>query len=213
MKQLIIIGARGWGRECYSLAHRTDAYKNGEYEVKGFLDSNSNAFEGLKGDFPPILGDVESYVVKPDDVFVCAMGKSYWRRYYADIIEKKGGVFISLISSKAIIFENAEIDYGCIVSDFSIISDNVRLGKHVMIHPSCVLGHDVKVGDYASLYFDVFLGGYVKIGESAEMNPKSMVIPHKTVGKNAVVGAASVVIRNVKDNAHVFGNPAVAIDC
>ena len=35
---------------------------------------------------------------------------------------------------------------------------------------------------------------------------------HKKIGDNCVVGACSLVIRNVKDNTHVFGNPAKRID-
>ena len=35
---------------------------------------------------------------------------------------------------------------------------------------------------------------------------------HKKIGDNCVVGAGSVVMRNVKDNTHVLGNPAKKID-
>ena len=41
---------------------------------------------------------------------------------------------------------------------------------------------------------------------------RSTIIAHKSVGENASVGAGSVVIRNVKDGVHVFGNPATKIN-
>ena len=55
------------------------------------------------------------------------------------------------------------------------------------------------------------MGGYSEIGECTEMNPKSMIIPHKKVGDNVKIGAASAVMRNMGDNISVFGNPAVKL--
>jgi acetyltransferase-like isoleucine patch superfamily enzyme len=37
------------------------------------------------------------------------------------------------------------------------------------------------------------------------------VVSGVTIGRNARVGAGSVVIENVKNNATVFGNPAVPL--
>lgn len=212
MKHLLIVGARGWGREVYDIAKRSLSYSNGDYDIKGFLDSKSDAFEGLRGDYPPILCAPEDYVVEADDVFIIAMGDNQWRRHYADIIESKGGKFISIISGKVLMNSTVEIGEGSIVTGYTSVSDNVTIGKHVIIHGFCTLGHDAVVKDYATLLSYVFLGGYVEVGEGSTMNPKSMIIPHKKIGKNVVVGASSVVIRNIKDGIHVLGNPAKKIE-
>ena len=39
MKHLIIIGARGWGREVYEAAKNSPAYRRKEFDIKGFLDT------------------------------------------------------------------------------------------------------------------------------------------------------------------------------
>lgn len=39
MKHLLIIGARGWGREVYAAAIGTKAYRDGEYDVKEIIES------------------------------------------------------------------------------------------------------------------------------------------------------------------------------
>lgn len=208
MKHLLIIGARGWGREVYFSAQRTNEYQQGEYDIKGFLDSKTDALDGLRGDFPPIVGSVETYEIQPDDVFFCAMGEPKWRKHYADIIEQKGGKFITIIEPTAIVYPNAQIGEGSYIGIWTSVSDNVTIGRHVMIHGLCTLGHDVQVGDYSSLFTSVFLGGYAKVGAMSQMSPKSMIIPHKSVGDNVAVGAASVVMRNIKDGLHVHGNPA-----
>lgn len=211
MKHLIIIGARGWGREIYAAVRNTKAYQEQEYDVKGFLDDKADALDGLKGDFPPILGPVESYEIQPDDVFFCAMGDSQWRKHYAEMISSKGGHFITVINPMARINPTATIGEGTYIGPYTLVSDNVVIGKQCVLQCFNDLGHDVAVGDYVSIESYVFMGGGAKIGDMSTMHTKSSVIPHKTVGKNCVVGISSVVMRNIKDGLHVFGCPAVRI--
>lgn len=207
MRNLLIIGARGWGREVLW------AFKSvPDLNIKGFLDDNIHAFDGLRGDFPPIVSSVEEYDIQPDDVFFCALGDPEIRRKYANIIERKGGRFISYVSTQAIINPNAIIGEGSFIAPHASISDNVIIGKHAIIHGMVTLGHDVKIGDFVTIEAYCFFGGYVEVGDFSSIHVRSTILRHKKIGTRASVGAASVVIRNVKDNFHVFGNPAKRID-
>ena len=212
MKHLLIIGARGFGREVYRSFIHTEAYHTGEIDVKGFLDEKKDALEGQDGDWPPIIGAVESYEIQEGDVFICALGDAHWRKHYAEIISSRGGEFINIISPSALVSPVARIGVGCIIGSYTIVSPNVKIGNHVMIQSFDDLGHDVEVGDYASIESYVFLGGYAKVGELSTMHTKSSIIPQKSVGKECVVGFGSVVMRNIKDGVHVFGNPAVKVE-
>lgn len=212
MKHLLIVGARGWGREVYAAAICTKEYIDGEYCVKGFLDSKKDAFDGLNGDYPPILCSPEDYEIQDEDIFFIAMGEPKWRKYYAQIIERKGGKFLSIICKGASITPTATIGEGSFISGWSSISDNVKLGKHTIIHVFSDLGHDCKVGDYSTIEAYSFLGGYAEVGECSTMHVRSTLIRHKKIGNNVEVGSSSVVMRNVKDNQHVFGNPARVIE-
>ena len=221
MKSLIIIGARGYGREvCNTVENDRDMCRfffQGEeieahsFVVKGFLDDKADAFDGLGGDWPPIVGAVETYEIQEDDVFFCAQGDSHWRKHYVEIIKKKGGQFINIIHNTAQVSPVAKIGTGCTIGPFTTISPNVTIGNHVMIQAYDDFGHDCVIGDYASIESYVFLGGYAKVGELATMHTKSSIIPHKSIGKECVVGFGSVVMRNFKDGVHVFGNPATVI--
>ncbi len=212
MKHLIIIGARGYGREVFELAQKTTEYQKGEYDIKGFLDDNSNAFDGINGDYPPILSSVESYDIQKDDVFICALGDSTYRKKYANIILEKGGGFISLINPSTEINPNTCIGKGCIINSKTIIGSNTVIGDFVTIQSFDVIGHDVTVGDYVSIECFVFLGGFTSIGNMTTLHTRSTVIPHKKVGNRVTVGVGSVVMRNFKDNVTVFGYPAKVVD-
>ena len=204
MKQLLRVGARGWGREVDAAAIKTKEYLDGEYSIKGFLDSKSDAFEGLRGDYPPIICSPEDYEIQENDIFFIAMGEPKWRKHYAQIIEEKGGRFLTIICQGASITPTASIGEGSFVSGWSCISDNVHLGKHAIVHVFCNLGHDVKIGDFSTIEAYSFLGGYSEVGECSIMHVRSTLIRHKKIGDYVEVGSGSVVMRNVKDGLHVF---------
>lgn len=212
MKKLVIVGARGFGREVYAAVKCSKAYKDGEVSITGFLDSKSNAFEGLNGSFPPILCSPEEYEIQPDDIFFIAMGDPMWRKHYAELMKAKGAHFYTFISDSAFVSENAIVGEGSYIGRWCAVSDNVTLGEHVIMHPFTIIGHDAIIKNYGTLLTNVFIGGCAEVGECSQMSPKSMIIPHKRIGNNVMVGAASVVMRNVKDGLSVLGNPAKKID-
>ena len=87
MKKLLIIGARGAGREYYNCF--LECKKNlKNIECIGFLDDKSDALDEFDG-YPPIIGTVEEYMPTENDVFICALGDPKWVKYYTEIIEKK----------------------------------------------------------------------------------------------------------------------------
>ena len=89
MKHLLIIGARGYGREVYNYALKSIGYGI-DFDIKGYLDDNANALDGYEG-YPPILSSVEKYEIQKNDVFLCALGEVKWKQHYVQIILEKGG--------------------------------------------------------------------------------------------------------------------------
>lgn len=210
MKQLLIIGARGWGREVYDIA--TACINNGEnFEVKGFLDDKADALYGYNN-YPPIIGPVETYEIQKDDVFICALGDVEYKKKYANFILEKGGEFISLVHPTAIFGNNAKIGKGCVVGAYTNISSDTCLGDFVTFSIKAGMGHDSTIGDFSHIGGLSSISGFVTIGESVTIHPGVIVVPHRKIGNHAIVGTGSVVLCNVKANTTVFGNPATKID-
>ena len=209
MKNLLIIGARGLGREVYDLA--MDCIASGaDFEIKGFLDDKTDALDGFEG-YPPIIDSVEQYEIQPDDVFSCALGDPKWRRHYTEIVLAKGGKFVTLIGPKTIIRRNCHIGEGCIITNGSNISVDCYIGNYAAILDSSV-AHDAMVGDFSVLSGKVCVNGGAEIGKDAYLGCNSLIVPHKKVGDGAFVGIGSVVLTSVKAGTKVYGNPAKRID-
>lgn len=209
MKNLIIIGARGFGREVYSLAIQSVGYDE-EFVVKGFLDDNSNVLDGFDN-YPAILNSVEAYEIHPDDVFICALGSVKAKKHYVTILLNKGAIFINLIHKNVVFNINAKLGTGCIFWGPISISNDVIIKDFVTIHPNVAIGHDVSIGNFAHIGAYCFFGGYTEIQNDVTIYVRATILDRLKVGQGATVGAGSVVLRNVKENTTVFGNPAKKI--
>ncbi len=97
------------------------------------------------------------------------------------------------------------------------ISKDAIIGNNIfMPHPiGIVIGNGVKIGDGCSIYQNVTIGQknekYPKIGNNVIIFPNSAIIGDIIIGDNVVIGAGSVVIYNVPDNAIIAGNPSKII--
>jgi len=210
MKNLVIVGARGFGREVYDLATQCAGF-NIEYVVKGFLDDKSDALEGF-ANYPQILSSVENYKIEENDVFVCAMGSVKWKKHYAELILAKGGKFINLIHPSTKLNTNAVVGTGLLVFMYANISNDCIIEDFVTIQGYVGLGHDTKICKWGHLSSYSFTGGFVVLEEEVTLNTRATVLPNVIVRKGATVGAASLVIKNVKENTTVFGIPAKKIE-
>lgn len=209
MKKLVIIGARAYGREVYNLATQCSEYQK-EWTIKGFLDDNKSVLDG-SGYPVGVLASVEEYEIEEGDVFICALGSVPAKKKYASIILEKGGIFINLIHPSSIINQFVTLGKGIIICCFSLISNECVIEDFVTIQPFIALGHDCRIGKWCHLNTYSIATGYCVLEDEVTLHTGVTVIPKLRIGKGAIVGAGSIVIRNVKPGVTVFGNPATEL--
>lgn len=201
MTRLIIIGARALGREVCNYA------RDAGFEVVGFLDDKVDALDGFVG-YPPILGSVEDWEVNADDCYVCAVGDSLMRDKYVAIIEKKGGVFVSVIHPTAYIGPNVKMGEGCIVCPFAVVDCDLTMGRHVIANVHTLVAHDCVLEDCVTLSPNVHLGGRTKIRREAFLGINAATIPGIEIGEYSTIAAGACVTKDVPSKVMVAGVPA-----
>ena len=114
-----------------------------------------------------ILGDVNSYRIEEDDVFIGAIGDPRDKvKYYSPIVER-GGRFINLIHPRANIGTNVRLGTGIVMGPFASITCDARVGNHVSIGALSNVAHDTEVGDWCQISSHCGLNGNAALGEGA----------------------------------------------
>ncbi len=126
--------------------------------------------------------------------------------------------------------EGAILGDGCIVGKNSYVDKNVIVGKNCKIQNNCSLYHGVTledgvfIGPHCILTNDKFpravtpegklkgdadwIEGKILVKEGASLGAGAIILPGVTIGCWAMVGAGSVVTKDVPDFGLVVGNPA-----
>lgn len=206
MNNLIIVGAGGLGRNIYHLAKECSGYKR-DYTIKGFIDDDDKVLDGFDN-YPPIINSITKYQIEGNDVFVCSIGSVKTKIEITNSILNRGGRFITLIHPTASINETVHIGNGCIISRNTILGSESFIDDFVIIQAAVVVGHDTRIGKHVRIDCHAVCVGGTIVEDEVTIHT-SAIINHKvTVGKGAIVGAGSFVIRKVKPETTVIGNPA-----
>lgn len=209
MKQLLIIGAGGFGREVLGWALEIQPTQR-EWEIAGFLDSKPDAL--LEYSIPyRILGDPTSYRPNLNELFVCAIGKSAQKLQICRALKRQGAQFASLIHPSATVGPNCTLGEGCLLCPGAVLTTDVKLGDFVAINVHASVGHDVVIGDGCTLNAHSDVTGYAQLGEGVLLGSHASVLPNAIIGDYAIVGAGSVVLRKVNPHVTVMGVPAKQI--
>jgi UDP-2-acetamido-3-amino-2,3-dideoxy-glucuronate N-acetyltransferase len=97
------------------------------------------------------------------------------------------------------------------------IGDNVKIQNFVSVYKGVKIDDDVFIGPSATFTNDLFPRSFLwneahiihtYVCKGASIGANSTIICGITIGKYAMIGAGSVVTRDVPDFALVYGNPA-----
>lgn len=209
LKKIIIAGAGGLGREVHTWIKDWIEHNPG-YVIGGFIDDGEGALNSF-AHYADILCTIDAYRPAIDEFVICAIGKPADKKYVVNKLLDKGVQFFSLIHPAAVIGDNVKIGRGVLICPNAVLSVDLVVGDFVTVNSSCTIGHDAIVGDFSTLSCHCDVTGGAVLEDEVFMGSRSSVLPRVRVGKGAVVGAGSVVLRAVKPGDVVFGVPAKRI--
>lgn len=182
------------------------------YNIKGLYHYE----EGMTGQTIcgyPIIGTYTDLFSKndlKDMYFALSMGNNKVRcDLYHQIINKKG-LIPSLIHPTASVSKYATIEEGVVIQANATIQPDATIKKNTVISFNVGITHNTTIEEGCYIAGKSIVGAYVHIKEQAFIGMGSTIVSGKVpyIGSNAIIGAGSVVIKAVKENTTVVGNPA-----
>lgn len=206
-ERIIIVGAGGFGREVLQWSRH--AWPEHTDRIRGFLSADPRRLDGR--DCPlAILGDPETFVPRPGDGLLLAIGIPSVRRRVAESLIAKGGRFLTLIHPQALVASSARIGEGTVICPYAVVSDEACVGRLVLLNYHASLGHDAVIGDFSVLSPYAALGGGAQVADDAFLGLHASVGPGVTVGMRTKLSANSCALADVPAECIVWGVPGVA---
>lgn len=202
---IVIVGAGGFAREALGIFYDLSE----DERVLGFVDDDPE-LAGQWLDDRLVLGDFRTLrQLGSEGVrYVIGVGHTPTRLAMARACDAAGLRAAAVISPHATVSRFACVESGAIICAASIVNTNARIGAHCIVNLACTIGHDAEIAPYSNLAPGVHVSGYVRVGEECDIGTGTAINQEIAIGEWSVVGAESVVVRDIPANVTAVGVPA-----
>lgn len=199
--KIAIVGASGHGKVIAELAELIG------YEVSFFDDKYPDLKKlntwCVEGDFNQLLELQSDF----EYAFV-AIGDNYIREKLSNILNDKNFKLPVLKHPCSCVSQYAELSSGTAVLAGAVINAYASVGSGCIINSNAVVEHDSTLSDYVHISPGAQLAGEVTVEKYSWVGLGASIRQCLSIGSNVVVGAGSVVVKNIPDNLVVTGIPA-----
>jgi sugar O-acyltransferase (sialic acid O-acetyltransferase NeuD family) len=209
-KRVLILGAGGHGQVVADILLCARQRRGDDLLPMGFLDDDRNLwgqeFLGL-----PVSGGLAQLDCIEHDAVIVAIGDNAVRARVFVWSLRKGEHLANAVHPTAFLASGVTLGSGVVIAPGVVVNTGTRIGDNVILNTSSSIDHHCSVGDHVHIAPGGHLGGAVRVGEGALLGIGVSVIPCMKVGVWAIVGAGSVVVRDVPAHVTVIGSPARVI--
>ena len=203
-KKLILVGGGG---HCKSVI---DVAESAGYQIKGILDVPENVGNKVLG--YSIIGTDDQIINYVDNaVFIVTVGHirdAALRIKLHQKIADAGGKLAIIVASTAHVSRYAHIGEGTVVMHQAVVNADASIGRGCIINTFANIAHDTIIGDYCHISTGAMVNGNCIVGSETFLGSQSVMINGIEITNGCVVGAGSLVRKNLTQKGIYSGNPA-----
>lgn len=161
----------------------------------------------------PVIGGREEIPTLTDGKIQCIIAfgdRPDVRLSIVDALSDVDCEFFNAIHPSSTISQTVTLGQGITINGQSYIGPGSILNSHTLVDSCVNISHDCIIKTGATITPSATLAGGVEIGCNAYIGPNATILEELTIGDNAVVGAGSVVTKDVPPETEVIGIPATS---
>jgi sugar O-acyltransferase (sialic acid O-acetyltransferase NeuD family) len=204
MKEVVIFGTGNVARLVHFFLTNDSDFKVAAFTINSAYIKESNYLGLAVTGFESI---VETHPPDKYDMFVAigAQDRNEVRERVYNEVKAKGYKLISYISSKAEYWPDLKFGENVFIIQASSIEPFVEIGNNVALIGTRV-GQNVKIEDNCFIS-TATIGSDVCVGQNAFIGINALINPYIKVGTKSIIGAGSIIVKEVEDYA-VYTAPA-----
>lgn len=204
-RNLILIGGGG---HCKSVI---DVAESAGYNILGILDMPEDIGKSVL-DYK-VIGtddDIPQFVDKAEFIITVGFIKSpAIRMRIFDKVKEAGGKLATIIASTAHVSRYASLGEGTVVMHQAVVNAGARIGENCIINTFCNIEHDAVIGDQCHISTGAMVNGDCKVGKMCFIGSQSVLANGISICDDVIVGAGSLVRKNILKPGLYSGNPAI----
>jgi len=204
MKDLVIIGAGGYGREMVYFVQQINEVKP-TWNLLGLIDDSvTETPEGY-----PVLGNLEYLLAREDRPhFIISIANSTVRERIATRCKEAGFPAATLIHPTVMRHPGVSVGEGTFIATFGLLGTNAKIGSFCILDSDTRIGHDVEIGDFCSLMPHALIGGESSIGRHNYCGQRTTMLNRIKTTDYCTFGSCSCVIKDATEPGTYVGVPA-----
>lgn len=204
-RNLILIGGGG---HCKSVI---DVAESAGYNIIGILDIPENIGKSVL-DYKVIGTDDDILQFADKAEFIISVGfikSPAIRMRIFDKVKEAGGKLATIIASTAHVSRYASLGEGTVVMHQAVVNAGARIGENCIINTFCNIEHDAVIGDQCHISTGAMVNGDCKVGKLCFIGSQSVLANGISICDDVIVGAGSLVRKNILKPGIYSGNPAI----
>jgi len=201
-KPLLILGARDLAPEVADIARDIPGQK-----IAGFVENLERERTGKTLDGLPVFWIDDLKEIGREHCAVCALSTPL-RNGFIKQAGDYGVEFTVLQHPTASVASTAQLGPGVILNRAVVVAAQTKIGAHVFVNRTASIGHNTEIGAYATIQPGATIAGFCKIGVQSRIGMRAIIMERLEIGDGAIVGAGSMLTKDLPAKAKAVGMPA-----
>jgi|TARA_B110000240_G_C13480647_1_gene445125 sugar O-acyltransferase (sialic acid O-acetyltransferase NeuD family) len=209
MKDIVIIGSGGFAKEVVFLIEECNKTEK-EWNILGFIDEEKDLIIGKHKVY-----ETDEWLLNLNKEIYVVFGignPTLIKEIHLKLEINSNLIFPNIIHPNVVgDWEGIELGKGNLFCASNTLTTGIKIGDFNIFNLDCTIGHDSIFGSYNVINPSANISGGVEIADNVLIGTNVTILQYKKIFSNVIVGASSLVTKDIVEEGVYVGSPVVKI--